>query len=68
MGWAMALVIFLFVIHSSVHTLKTTVQGHTATLGKPVLEAAVFPGVPAALAEGHTCYPRNENFPSATVS
>jgi hypothetical protein len=26
---AMALVIFVFVIHGSVRTLKTTVQGHT---------------------------------------
>jgi hypothetical protein len=38
----MALVIFAFIIHNSVHTPKTTVQGHTATLDKPVLEAAVF--------------------------
>ena len=48
---AMALVIFVFVIYSSVQTLKTTVQGHTAALDKPVLEAAVFPGVPAAFVE-----------------
>ena len=48
---AMALVIFVFVIYSSVRILKTTVQGHTATLDKPVLETAVFPGVPAAFAD-----------------
>jgi hypothetical protein len=48
---AIALVIFVFVIYTSVHTLKTAVQGHTATLDKPVLEAAVFPGVPAAFVE-----------------
>ena len=48
---AMALVIFVFVIYSSVRILKTTGQGHTATLDKPVLETAVFPGVPAAFAE-----------------
>ena len=48
---AIALVIFVFVINSSVSTLKTTVQGHTATLDKPVLEVAVFPGVPAAFSE-----------------
>jgi hypothetical protein len=48
---AMALVIFVFVIYSSVRILKTTVQGHTATLDKPVLETAIFPGVPAAFAE-----------------
>jgi hypothetical protein len=46
-----ALVIFVFVIYSSVRILKTTVQGHTATLDKPVLETAIFPGVPAAFAE-----------------
>jgi hypothetical protein len=45
---AMALVVFVSMINASVGTLKTTVQGHTATLDKPVLEAAVFPGVPAA--------------------
>lgn len=43
-----ALVIFVLVLHGAVRTLKTTVQGHTATLNKPALEAAVFPGVPAA--------------------
>ena len=48
---AMALVIFVFVIHSSVRTLKTAVQEHTATLDKPVLEATVFPGVPVAFVE-----------------
>jgi len=48
---ALALVIFVFVINGAVNTLKTTVQGHTATLAKPVLEVAVFPGVPAAFAE-----------------
>lgn len=48
---ALALVTFVFVINGSVRTLKTTVQRHTATLDKPVLEVAVFPGVPAAFAE-----------------
>jgi hypothetical protein len=48
---ALALVIFVFVINGSVSSLKTTVQGHTATLDKPVIEAAVFPGVPAAFSE-----------------
>jgi hypothetical protein len=48
---AIALVTFVFVLNGSVSTLKTTVQGHTATLDKPVLEAAVFPGVPAAFSE-----------------
>jgi hypothetical protein len=48
---AMALVSFVLVINSSVRTLKTTVQEHTATLDKPMLEAAVFPGVPAAFAD-----------------
>jgi hypothetical protein len=48
---AIALVIFVFVIHQSVSTLKTTVQGHTAALDKPMLAAEVFPGVPAAFAE-----------------
>jgi len=50
-GGALALVIFVFVINGAVSTLKTTVQRHTVTLNKPVLEAAVFPGVPAAFAE-----------------
>lgn len=48
---ATALVIFVFVINGAVSTLKTTVQGHTTTLDKPVLEVAVFPGVPAAFAD-----------------
>jgi hypothetical protein len=48
---ALALVSFVFVIHKSVSTLKTTVQGHTAALDKPVIAAEVFPGVPAAFAE-----------------
>lgn len=48
---ALALVIFVFVIHKSVSTLKTTVQRHTAALDKPVIAAEVFPGVPAAFAE-----------------
>lgn len=48
---AIALVTFVFVINSSVSTLKTAVQGHTATLAKPVIEAAVFPGVPTAFSE-----------------
>lgn len=48
---AMVLVIFVFVSYSSVRILKTTVQGHTAILDKPVLETAIFPGVPAAFAE-----------------
>ena len=48
---ALALVIFVFIINGSVNTLKTTVQRHTATLDRPVLDAAVFPGVPAAFAE-----------------
>jgi hypothetical protein len=47
---AVALVIFVFVIHKSVSTLKTTVQGHAA-LDKPVIAAEVFPGIPAAFAE-----------------
>jgi hypothetical protein len=45
---ALALVIFILVIQGAHRTLKTTVQGHTATLDKPMLEAVVFPGVPAA--------------------
>ena len=48
---ALALVIFVFVINGAVSTLKTTVQKHTVTLAKPVLEVAVFPGVPAAFAD-----------------
>ena len=48
---AIALVIFVFVINSAVQTLQTTVQGHSAILDKPVLEAAVFPGVPAAFVD-----------------
>jgi len=48
---AIALVSFVLVLHGSVRTLKTTVQGHTATLDKPMLEAAVFPGVPAAFSD-----------------
>jgi hypothetical protein len=48
---AIALVIFVFVIHKSASTLKTTVQGHTTTLNKPVIVAEVFPGVPAAFAK-----------------
>jgi hypothetical protein len=47
----MALVSFVLVLHGSVRTLKTTVQRHTAILDKPVLEVAVFPGVPAAFSE-----------------
>jgi hypothetical protein len=47
----MALVIFVFVMHKSVSTLKTTVQGHTVALNKPMITAEVFPGVPAAFAE-----------------
>jgi hypothetical protein len=34
---ALALVIFVFVVHQSVSTLKTTVQGHTAALNMPVI-------------------------------
>jgi hypothetical protein len=48
---AIALVSFVFVLYGSVRTLQTTVQGHTATLNKPVLAAAVFPGVPAAFTD-----------------
>jgi hypothetical protein len=48
---ALALVIFVLVINGSVSSLKTTVQGHTAILDKPVLDVAVFPGVPAAFTE-----------------
>ena len=48
---AIALLIFVFVIHKSVSTLKTTVQGHTTALNKPVIVAEIFPGVPAAFAE-----------------
>jgi hypothetical protein len=53
LAWAgaLALVVCVFVINGSVSALKTTVQGHTATLDKPVLETAVFPGVPAAFAD-----------------
>lgn len=46
-----ALVSFVFVIYGSVRTLKATVQAHTTALDMPVLEAAVFPGVPAAFSE-----------------
>jgi hypothetical protein len=48
---AIALVSLVLVIYGSVRTLKTTVQEYTATFDKPVLETAVFPGVPAAFAE-----------------
>jgi hypothetical protein len=48
---AIALVVFVFVIYKSVRTLKTTVQGHTVALDKPMITAEVFPGVPAAFAE-----------------
>lgn len=48
---AIALVSFVFVIHGAVRTLQTTVQGHTATLDKPVLETAVLPGIPAAFTD-----------------
>jgi hypothetical protein len=48
---AIALVSFVIVMNRSVSTLKTTVQGHTATLDKPMIIAEVFPGVPAAFAE-----------------
>jgi hypothetical protein len=48
---AIALVSFVLVLYGSVRTLQTTVQGHTAILDKPVLEAAVFPGVPAAFSD-----------------
>jgi hypothetical protein len=48
---ALALVSFVFVIDGSVRTLKTTVREHTATLNKPMLETAVFPGVPAAFSD-----------------
>jgi hypothetical protein len=51
---AMALVVFVFMINALVRTLKTPVHGHTATLDKPVLEAAVFPEVPAAFADRWT--------------
>ena len=51
---AMALVVFVFMINALVRTLKTTTQGHTATLDKPVLEAAIFPKVPAAFADRWT--------------
>jgi hypothetical protein len=47
---AMALAIFVFLIYNAVRTLQTMVQGHTATLDKPVIETTVFPGVPAAFA------------------
>jgi hypothetical protein len=43
---ALALVIFVFVVHQSVSTLKTTVHGHTAALNMPVIAAEVFPGAP----------------------
>lgn len=46
-----ALAITTLVINGRVGNLKTTVQDHTATLDKPVLDAAVFPGVPAAFSE-----------------
>jgi hypothetical protein len=54
--WVVMIVvaIFTFSIHGRVGDLKTTVQDHTATLDQPVLEAVVFPGVPAALAERWT--------------
>jgi hypothetical protein len=48
---AVALVSFVLVLHGSVRTLKTTVREHTATLNKPMLAAAVFPGVPAAFTD-----------------
>lgn len=39
------------VLNGAVSTLKTTVQGHSTALAKPAIDAAIFPGVPAAFAE-----------------
>jgi hypothetical protein len=39
----MALVVFVLVVYGVVRTLKTTVQGHSATLDNLVLEEAVIP-------------------------
>lgn len=47
----LALAIFVFIINGSVRTLQTTVQGHTTSLDKPVLDIAVFPGVPVAFTD-----------------
>lgn len=48
---ALALVIFVLVINGTVHRLQTTMQSHSTILDKPVLDVAVFPGVPAAFTE-----------------
>jgi hypothetical protein len=46
-----ALVIFALVINGRVSNVNTVVQGHASMLNKPVVEAVVFPGVPATFAE-----------------
>lgn len=46
-----ALAIFALVLNGRVNDLQATTQDHTAALNKPRLEAAVFPGVPAAFTE-----------------
>src|SRR5918996_593692 len=46
-----AVAIFALVINGRVSSVSSTVQEHTAQLEKPMLDAAVFPGVPAALAD-----------------
>lgn len=45
------LVVFTLTINGRLGPLKRTVQAHTAALKEPVLEAKVYPGVPAAFAE-----------------
>ena len=44
-------VAFTLAINGKQGTLERTVQEHTATLQEPVLNATIFPGVPAAFAE-----------------
>lgn len=53
-GGLIALAIFALVINGRVNDVKTVVQDHAVAINKPVVDAAVFPGVPAAFTERWT--------------
>ncbi|HEY7492592.1 MAG TPA: hypothetical protein VIH59_15970 [Candidatus Tectomicrobia bacterium] len=50
-GSLVVLAIFALVINGRVNGVETIVQNHTSVLNQPAVDAAVFPGVPAAFAE-----------------
>lgn len=53
-GGLIALAIFALVINGRVTDVKTVAQDHATMLKKPVVQAAMFPGVPAAFADRWT--------------